>query len=73
MATVVNQHPPVHHQGWMICDQETVFCWVAVPELTMVVSSVGVGFILFLKLKIKNEEFYFLNKKRIARCYNRFQ
>jgi hypothetical protein len=22
----VNQHPPVHHQGWMICDQETVFC-----------------------------------------------
>ncbi len=28
---VVNQHPPVHHQGWMICDQETVFCWVPVP------------------------------------------
>jgi hypothetical protein len=22
----VNQHPPVHHQGWMICDEETVFC-----------------------------------------------
>jgi hypothetical protein len=24
-------HPPVHHQGWMIRDQETVFCWVPVP------------------------------------------
>jgi hypothetical protein len=22
---------PVHHQGWMICDQETVLCWVPVP------------------------------------------
>jgi hypothetical protein len=30
-----------HHQGWMICDQETVFCWVPVPYLTMVVSSLG--------------------------------
>ncbi len=28
-----------HHQGWMICcDQETVFCWVPVPYLTMVVT-----------------------------------
>jgi hypothetical protein len=24
-------HTPVHHQGWMICDQETIFCWVPVP------------------------------------------
>jgi hypothetical protein len=32
---------PVHHEGWMISDQETVFCWVPVPYLTMVVSSVA--------------------------------
>ncbi len=41
LPATVNQHPPVHHQGWMICDQETVFCWVPVPQLTMVVSAVG--------------------------------
>jgi hypothetical protein len=40
-AATMNQHPPVHHQGWMICDQETVFCWVPVSYLTMVVGSVG--------------------------------
>ncbi len=28
---IVNQHPPVHHQGWMICDQETVFSRVPFP------------------------------------------
>ncbi len=33
----VNQHPPVHHEGWMKSDQETVFCWLPVPWLTMVV------------------------------------
>jgi hypothetical protein len=27
----VNQQPPVHHEGWMISGQETVFCWVSVP------------------------------------------
>jgi hypothetical protein len=27
----MNQHPPVHHEGWMISGQETVFCWVPVP------------------------------------------
>jgi hypothetical protein len=27
----VNQHPPVHHEGWMVSSQETVFCWVPVP------------------------------------------
>jgi hypothetical protein len=26
-----NEHPPVHHEGWMVSDQETVFCWVPVP------------------------------------------
>jgi hypothetical protein len=26
----VNQHPPVHYQGWMICDEETVICRVQV-------------------------------------------
>jgi hypothetical protein len=25
MATV-NQHPPVHHDGWMVSGQETAFC-----------------------------------------------
>jgi len=38
MATV-NQHPPVHHEGWMVSGQEIVFCWFPVAELTMVVSS----------------------------------
>jgi hypothetical protein len=37
----VNQHPAVHHEGSMISGQETVFCWVSVPKLTMVVSSVA--------------------------------
>jgi len=23
---IVNQHPPAQHEGWMISDQETVFC-----------------------------------------------
>jgi len=23
--------PPVYHEGWMISDQETIFCWVSVP------------------------------------------
>jgi len=41
VEATVNQHLPVHYQGWMICDQETVFCWVPVPLLTMVVSSVA--------------------------------
>jgi len=31
LPATVNQHPPVHHQGWMICDLETFFCWVPVP------------------------------------------
>ncbi len=26
----VNQHPPAHVEGWMVGDQETVFCWVPV-------------------------------------------
>jgi hypothetical protein len=26
-----NQHPPACHEGWMVSDQETVFCWVSVP------------------------------------------
>jgi hypothetical protein len=26
-----NPHSPVHHEGWMISGQETVFCWVSVP------------------------------------------
>ncbi len=35
------QHPTVHHEGWMISGEETVFCWFWVPWLTMVVSSVA--------------------------------
>jgi hypothetical protein len=31
MLGTVNQHPPVHHEGWMRSGQETVFCWVSVP------------------------------------------
>jgi hypothetical protein len=30
-TATVNQHPPVHHEGWMVSVQETVFCWVPVP------------------------------------------
>jgi hypothetical protein len=33
-ATAMNQqHPPAHREGWMISGQETVFCWIPVPEL----------------------------------------
>jgi hypothetical protein len=28
----VNQHPPAHHEGWMVSGQATVFCWVTVPS-----------------------------------------
>jgi hypothetical protein len=30
----------MHHEGWMTSDQETIFCWVSVPKLTMVVTTV---------------------------------
>jgi len=40
-VATVNQHPPVYHQEWMICDEETVFYWIPVPYLTMVVSSLA--------------------------------
>jgi hypothetical protein len=35
-----------HNEGWMILGLETVFCWVPVPQLTMVVilNSVAVFF-----------------------------
>jgi hypothetical protein len=36
-----NQHPPVHRGGWMVHDQQTVFCWAPIPYLIMVVSSVA--------------------------------
>jgi hypothetical protein len=29
--------PLAHHERWMVCSQDTIFCWVSVPELTMVV------------------------------------
>jgi hypothetical protein len=34
-----NQHPPVRRGGWMVHDQQTVFCWAPIPYLIMVVSS----------------------------------
>jgi hypothetical protein len=40
LLATVNQHPPVHHEGWMVNDYETIFCWVPVPYPTMVVISV---------------------------------
>jgi hypothetical protein len=40
---IVNQHPPMHHQGWMICDEEIIFYWVLVTLLTMVVSSIALS------------------------------
>jgi len=36
----MNQHPPVHHEGWTVSGQETVFRLVPVPWLTMVFSLV---------------------------------
>ncbi len=27
-SPTVNQHPPAHHEGWMVSGQETVLCWV---------------------------------------------
>jgi hypothetical protein len=30
MGVTVNQHPPMHHEGWMISGLETVFCYVPV-------------------------------------------
>jgi len=27
----MNQHPPMHHEGWMINSQETDFVWVPAP------------------------------------------
>jgi hypothetical protein len=34
-----------HNEGWMVSDKETVFCWVPVLLLTMVVTSVGFFFL----------------------------
>ncbi len=30
-----------NNEGWMVSDKETVFCWVPVPLLTMVLTSVA--------------------------------
>jgi hypothetical protein len=29
---VNRQHQPVHHEGWMVSDRETIFCWVPVCQ-----------------------------------------
>jgi hypothetical protein len=41
VRATVNQHPPAHHEGWMVTGQESAFCWVPAQKLTMVVSSVA--------------------------------
>jgi hypothetical protein len=41
IATTMNQHPVVHHEGWMASGQEIIFHCVAVPKLTMIVSSIA--------------------------------
>jgi hypothetical protein len=33
-----------HNEGWMVSDRGTVFCWVPVPLLAMVISSVAFFF-----------------------------
>jgi len=37
-TATVNQHPPAHHEGWMVSGEEAVFCWVPDLWVTMVVS-----------------------------------
>jgi hypothetical protein len=32
------QHSPLHHEGWMVIAQETGFCRVPIPWLTMEVA-----------------------------------
>ncbi len=32
LTAIVNQHPPAHHEGWMVSGEETVFCWVPVLQ-----------------------------------------
>jgi hypothetical protein len=27
---IVNQHPPVHHVGWLVSCEETIFSWVLI-------------------------------------------
>ncbi len=39
-ARAHQQHPPVHHAGWMICGQETFFHYVPVTQVTIVVSTI---------------------------------
>jgi hypothetical protein len=38
--------PAPTSEGWMVGGQETVFCWVPVPQLPMVVSLVALLFYL---------------------------
>jgi hypothetical protein len=39
-----NLQTQAHHEGWMVCGHETLFHWVPVPLLTMVVSSAQLRF-----------------------------
>jgi hypothetical protein len=43
-STSTYQH--THREGWMVGGHRTVLCWVPVPQLTMVVSSVAFLFYL---------------------------
>ncbi len=49
-AILISTHQQTKHHGWMVSGQETVFCWVPVPYLTMVVSSVAFFFFFFFFL-----------------------
>ncbi len=41
----MNQHIAMHHEGWMVNDQETLY-WVSIPYLTRVVRLIA--FIMLL-------------------------
>jgi hypothetical protein len=47
VEATVHQLPTAHHEGCMVSGHKTVFCWVPVPKLITVVSSVAFFLYLF--------------------------
>jgi hypothetical protein len=47
-SATINQYPPVHYEGWMVSGHRTIICWVPVPWITMVVTSVAITFSTYL-------------------------
>jgi hypothetical protein len=39
LFNLIGHSEPADYEGWMVSGQETVFCWVPIPNLNMVVSS----------------------------------